>query len=243
MLMEQSGLQNPERTIFPALGGSMEITQIAVSFALSLVFSFILGLERKSHQHTVGIRTLVLMGISSTLLSMLSVHMASLSTVRGDPTRIAAGVITGIGFLGGGAILKLGLNIRGLTTAAIIFTTSAIGMSCGAGLYVPAAITFAITMIILLTVGRLEKRLFPAAKTKRIVLTIKWDNINQQKITDIMKLYGIIIHDMTLHYNRAENFAELTYTVKSPDTMNSIQMAADFKDKIEGLRDFRIFDK
>ena len=111
--------------------------EYTIRLALSFVCSFILGLERKSHQHIVGIRTLVSMGLSCCLLSILSVYMAETPAVEGDPTRIAAGVITGIGFLGGGAILKLGLNIRGLTTAAIIFMTSALGMSFGAGLYFP----------------------------------------------------------------------------------------------------------
>ena len=100
-----------------------------IRIGLSFACSFVLGLERKSHQHTVGIRTLVLMGLSSCLLSILSIHMAEFPVVKGDPTRIAAGVITGIGFLGGGAILKQGLNIRGLTTAAIIFSTSATTVS------------------------------------------------------------------------------------------------------------------
>ena len=176
----------------------MNYKDCIIRFALILFFSFILGLERKSHQHTVGIRTLVLMGISSCLLSMLSIEMAAAPIVKGDPTRIAAGVITGIGFLGGGAILKQGLNIRGLTTAAIIFTISAIGMACGAGFFIPAAITFIITMVILFTMDKLEKKMFPASKTKTVMLTLNWDSLHPEEIQDIMKFHGMIIHDMTI---------------------------------------------
>ncbi|MCR4578977.1 MAG: MgtC/SapB family protein [Treponema sp.] len=221
----------------------MTMTECAIRFALSFVFSFILALERKSHQNTVGIRTLVLLGISSTLLSMLSIFIAENSPADGDPTRIAAGVITGIGFLGGGAIIKQGLNIRGLTTAAIIFTTSAIGMSCGAGLYIPAGITFAVTMIILFTMDKFEKRMFPASKTKMVIVTVEWKKINQGAMQDIMKFHGIIIHDMTIKYKLDANLAELTYTVKTPDKMNTIQLVSDFKEKISGLKSFKICDK
>ena len=73
---------------------------------LALVCGFFLGLERKQHRHAVGIRTLALICVSSALLSILSIFMAETSLAEGDPTRIAAGVVTGIGFLGAGAILR-----------------------------------------------------------------------------------------------------------------------------------------
>lgn len=101
----------------------------SIRIATSFFCGIILGLERRSKQHAVGIRTLALISISSALLSILSINMASAGNGAGDPTRIAAGVITGIGFIGGGAILRQGLNIRGITTAAIIFTASAIGLA------------------------------------------------------------------------------------------------------------------
>ena len=221
----------------------MTITECIIRFSLTLVLSFMLGLERKSHQNTVGIRTLVLMGISSAMLSMLSVYQASQTEVPGDPTRITAGVITGIGFLGGGAILKQGLNIRGLTTAAIIFTTSAIGMSCGAGLYVPGIITFGITMLILFTMDKFEKRMFPAAKTQNVLLIVNWDKLNQDLVREILLFHGMIIHDMSIKYYTEDNIAELSYTVKTPDKMNTIQLVKDFREKVEGLIEFKVGDR
>lgn len=101
----------------------------AIRIGVSFICGFCLGIERKSRQHSVGIRTLVLISISSCLLSILSIYMAESFNVTGDPTRIAAGVASGIGFIGGGAIMRYGLNIRGLTTAAIIFTASAVGLA------------------------------------------------------------------------------------------------------------------
>ncbi len=217
-----------------------------IRIGLSFVCSFVLGLERKSHQHTVGIRTLVLMGLSSCLLSILSVHMAEFPAVKGDPTRIAAGVITGIGFLGGGAILKLGLNIRGLTTAAIIFTTSAIGMSFGAGLYLPPVVIFVIVMIILLTMDKFEKKFFPAAKTKVVVIKFTIDENAEdynQKSKDIMVGYGFIVHDVNSKYLPKENLMELDYTVKTPDKLDAMKIAREFGSKFNKLESFVIIDK
>ena len=195
--------------------------EYVIRLALSFVCSFVLGLERKSHQHIVGIRTLVSMGLSCCLLSILSVYLAETPAVSGDPTRIAAGVITGIGFLGGGAILKLGLNIRGLTTAAIIFMTSAIGMSFGAGLYFPTIITFFIILLILLTMDKLEKKIFPAAKTKSVIIQVSTADSDfdfQDTFVDIMKEYGFIVHDANPQFHPKDNILQLSYTVKTPKT-------------------------
>ena len=220
--------------------------EYTIRLALSFICSFILGLERKSHQHIVGIRTLVSMGLSCCLLSILSVYMAETPAVNGDPTRIAAGVITGIGFLGGGAILKLGLNIRGLTTAAIIFMTSALGMSFGAGLYIPTIITFVIILLILLTMDKVEKKIFPAAKTKSVIIQISTADSDfdfQDTFVDIMKEYGFIVHDANPQFHPKDNILQLSYTVKTPDKLDAVKIAREFSEKNKNLISFTIIDK
>ena len=220
--------------------------EYTIRLALSFICSFILGLERKSHQHIVGIRTLVSMGLSCCLLSILSVYMAETPAVNGDPTRIAAGVITGIGFLGGGAILKLGLNIRGLTTAAIIFMTSALGMSFGAGLYIPTIITFVIILLILLTMDKVEKKIFPAAKTKSVIIQISTADSDfdfQDTFVEIMKEYGFIVHDANPQFHPKDNILQLSYTVKTPDKLDAVKIAREFSEKNKNLISFTIIDK
>lgn len=220
--------------------------EYSIRLALSFACSFVLGLERKSHQHIVGIRTLVSMGLSCCLLSILSVYMAETKSVTGDPTRIAAGVITGIGFLGGGAILKLGLNIRGLTTAAIIFMTSAIGMSFGAGLYIPTIITFCIILLILLTMDKVEKKIFPAAKTKSVIIqvsTVDSDFDFQEQFTELMKNYGFIVHDVNPQFHPKDNIMQLSFTVKTPDKLDAVKIAKEFSEKNSNLISFTIIDK
>jgi putative Mg2+ transporter-C (MgtC) family protein len=214
----------------------------AVRIAVSFVCGFCLGIERKSRQHSVGIRTLVLISISSCLLSILSIYMAESFNVEGDPTRIAAGVASGIGFIGGGAIMRYGLNIRGLTTAAIIFAASAVGLACGAALYFPALITMVALAIVLFIMNKLEKKIFPAAKTKILTITFNGTDIPKSFLTETMLRYGFIIHDMNIEYDKPLNQTKLVFTSKTPDRLNLM----DFTKEIESLEkivSFKLDDK
>ena len=214
----------------------------AVRIAVSFVCGFCLGIERKSRQHSVGIRTLVLISISSCLLSILSIYMAESFNVTGDPTRIAAGVASGIGFIGGGAIMRYGLNIRGLTTAAIIFAASAVGLACGAALYFPALITMVALAIVLFIMNKLEKKIFPAAKTKILTITFNGTDIPKSFLTETMLRYGFIIHDMNIEYDKPLNQTKLVFTSKAPDRLNLM----DFTKEIESLEkivSFKLDDK
>ena len=214
----------------------------AIRIAVSFACGFCLGIERKSRQHSVGIRTLVLISISSCLLSILSIYMAESFNVTGDPTRIAAGVASGIGFIGGGAIMRYGLNIRGLTTAAIIFTASAVGLACGAALYVPALLTMAALAIVLFIMNRLEKKIFPAAKSKLVTITFKGSDIPKSFLTETMLRYGFIIHDMNIEYDKPANITKLVFTSKAPDRLNLMEFTKEIE-SLENLVNFKLDDK
>ena len=209
----------------------------AIRIAVSFACGFCLGIERKSRQHSVGIRTLVLISISSCLLSILSIYMAESFKVTGDPTRIAAGVASGIGFIGGGAIMRYGLNIRGLTTAAIIFTASAVGLACGAALYIPALLTMLALAVVLFIMNRLEKKIFPAAKSKLVTITISGTDIPKSFLTETMQHFGFIIHDMNIEYDKPLNQTKLVFTSKAPDRLN----LTDFTKEIESLENLITF--
>ena len=214
----------------------------AIRIGVSFICGFCLGIERKSRQHSVGIRTLVLISISSCLLSILSIYMAESFNVTGDPTRIAAGVASGIGFIGGGAIMRYGLNIRGLTTAAIIFTASAVGLACGAALYVPALLTMAALAIVLFIMNRLEKKIFPAAKTKILTIVFGGTDIPKSFLTETMLRYGFIIHDMNIEYDKPLNQTKLVFTSKAPDKLNLIEFTKEIE-SLEKLVSFKLDDK
>jgi len=132
----------------------MEITE---SVALTRIFFSLLlgaciGLERELHKHPAGLRTFTLVCVGSTLAMLVSIYICQQNTnlLNGDPGRIAAQVLTGIGFIGAGLIIKHGEGVTGLTTAACIFVTAIIGLAAGAGMFLIAGVTTGITVIILL---------------------------------------------------------------------------------------------
>lgn len=195
-----------------------------IRLALSLVCGFCLGLERKMRQHTVGIRTLTLLCVSSCLLTIVSSAIASTGVVKGDPARVAAAVITGIGFLGAGAIVNQGLNIRGLTSAAIIFTSAALGVACGAKLYIPVAVVLCFSFILLLIIGPMERKLFPAEKRKIIKLDFSSNEVDEAAARKILTDFGIIIFELNTNYDKELEELRLCYIGKIPENMATVEL-------------------
>ena len=120
----------------------------------ALILGSLIGVEREKKGRSAGLRTHILVCVGSALIMLVSIHLHDFYGEKGDPGRIAAGVITGIGFLGAGTIIRSKEGIRGLTTAASIWVSSGIGLASGAG-YFSAA--FAVTIIALLTLYILKR--------------------------------------------------------------------------------------
>jgi putative Mg2+ transporter-C (MgtC) family protein len=139
----------------PTLSHGQELVRLLAAALLGSV----VGLERELREREAGLRTHLLVCMGAALFTLVSAYgfsdfmQSGGALVRTDPTRIAAQIVTGIGFLGAGAIIRQGLSVRGLTTAATLWLVAAIGMACGAGYYVPAFIG---TGIALLTLGPLR---------------------------------------------------------------------------------------
>jgi len=134
----------------------------------------------------------------------------------GDPTRIAAGIVTGIGFLGGGAIIQYGLNIRGLTSAAIIFTAAALGIACGTGQYFIAGTTIFIILFALVILEKVERKFFPAEKRKSLVLEFSDSDIVFSKIVEEIKNSGLVIKDTNVSESIEKQKYIIKLTVKAP---------------------------
>ncbi len=127
--------------------------EIAFRLVLAAGLSGLVGLERELRERAAGLRTHMLVGLGSALFTIVSAYAwgdftfdRSQGTVL-DPTRIAAQIVTGIGFLGAGAIIRQGLSVRGLTTAAGLWVVAAIGMAVGAGFYLPALVTTGLVLV------------------------------------------------------------------------------------------------
>ena len=116
----------------------------------ALVAGALLGLEREYHSKPAGFRTMILICVSSCLFSIISFTLPS-----GD--RIASNIVTGIGFIGAGVVFKEGASVRGITSAAIIWMSAAIGMSIGLGHYMLAAIVLAIVLLVMVALTKFEK--------------------------------------------------------------------------------------
>ncbi len=137
-------------------------TQIVMRLVLSVVLSGFIGLERQIHRRTAGLRTHILVCLGSCLIMLTSLYVFDIYSdkVPLDPTRIAAGVITGIGFLGAGAIISKGGNLKegvvGLTTAASLWVVAGVGLAVGCGFLSGAAVTTVLVLIVLLFLRQIE---------------------------------------------------------------------------------------
>ena len=128
---------------------------LSVRLVIAAVLGLAIGFEREIHGHPAGLRTHMLVALGSALFTVLSIRgfLGEPGAAPVDPTRIAAQIVSGIGFLGAGAILKYGTSVRGLTTAASLWATAAVGMASGAGALLVAVIT---TALIVFSLGPLN---------------------------------------------------------------------------------------
>ncbi len=132
-------------------------TDLIIRLAVATLLGGILGLEREIHGRPAGLRTHLLVSLGAAAFMIMSPLVGRMNPVfPGDPGRIAAQIVTGIGFLGAGAIVKEGVNIRGLTTAACLWVAAAIGMACGAALYAEAIFIWILAIIALVLLPYVE---------------------------------------------------------------------------------------
>lgn len=202
-------------------GGMDFLWSCLLKIGASAVCGALLGLERKHRFQVVGMRTLILISVSSALLSMLSYSLTEIQAAKnfygGDPTRIIAGVVSGIGFLGGGAIIHQGMNIKGLTSAAIVWTASALGLAIGAGLYFPAFTVLCVALFLLIVLERVEERLFPASRNKTLQLVFGEDNLDLTAVKQTIQKCGFKVTDLNISCIMASRRLILRYMVKAPD--------------------------
>ncbi len=138
--------------------------ELLTRLAIGAILGSVIGYERHVHRRPAGLRTHLLVGLASTTFMIVSTHFvyfqhyAKEDLVAVDPSRIAASVVTGVGFLGGGAILRTGLNVQGLTTAAGLWLVAAIGLSAGAGMYLVSGVVTAIGVVALTVMRKLERK-------------------------------------------------------------------------------------
>lgn len=202
---------------------------ILLKIILSFIAGAILGFERKSRLQTLGMRTLILICVSSTLLMILSINIGNIS--NSDKGRIAAQVVSGIGFLGGGAILRQGLNIKGLTSAAIIWTTAAIGLSIGAGLFFAAFLVIILGVIALIFLEKFENKVFPREHAKRLSIHFKEQNLSIPEIEQEIARHNIIASGLEISKNIEKTEIYLIFDVKVNDNPDILALSDSLQKK------------
>lgn len=143
----------------------MSDLELVERLLLSAFLGATLGLEREFRGKYAGLRTNILIAIGSTLFTVMSIDLSMGS--GGDPARVAAQIVTGIGFLGAGAIMRTGAGIRGLTTAATIWVNAAIGVAVGGGEYKLAIIATGVTLLVLVLLNPVENWMDRRRKLRR----------------------------------------------------------------------------
>lgn len=135
--------------------------QILARLLLATILSGFIGFEREARGRAAGFRTHILVCVGSTLIMMTSMYMFDIyrGVATVDPTRIAAQIVTGIGFLGAGTILRSGATVMGLTTAASLWAVAAIGMAVGCGFYFAAIATTVLVVVTLVVFSKMEQAL------------------------------------------------------------------------------------
>jgi putative Mg2+ transporter-C (MgtC) family protein len=197
-------------------------TEIIVRLLLGALFGGIIGYERQAHGRPAGFRTQMLVCIASVLVMEVSEYFYHLSTldpsyVRVDPGRIAAGAITGVGFLGAGVIVKMGVTVQGLTTAACLWMVSAIGLAVGSGLYLASATAFFLTLFSLVVLRAIERK-----TTKMIFKTlsvIAGEGVDEGEILKILKNFDAIIYATDYDYDVVQKETLFRYTMALKNTI------------------------
>ena len=195
------------------LNDILENTQItastaAVRLAISFVLGAIIGVERQFRRRDAGMRTF-------TLIMLISIWIPQTypNFLNGDPGRIAAQVLTGIGFLGAGAIIQSHGSVHGLTTAACIWVMAVVGLAAGAGMFLAASITTAFTLFVLVSLERLERRMYLDGVNKILTINCSTSTPDLKGIRKILENRSIFIVSLSYEHNYDKNTSTITYKV------------------------------
>jgi putative Mg2+ transporter-C (MgtC) family protein len=199
-----------------------EHLEIVTRLLVALAAGSLIGFERSYHGRPAGFRTHTLVCLASTLLMLVALHQGewfqgSVETVRVDPTRMAQGIMTGIGFLGAGVIIKEGLSVRGLTTAASIWITAALGIVAGVGFY------FLLLVGIVLVLGTLSVFRWVEAKMPAQFYAhhqIRFSNaapMPEPELRAVIRAHGFSIANLSCTMSREGAYLEYQMNLRARD--------------------------
>ena len=209
---------NTLETILGFLTASVISPETATArLVLAAIAGAVVGTERELRRQTAGLRTHILICVGACLLMILSIWLpATVASEKGDPARIAAQVVSGIGFLGAGAFVKIGNDVKGMTTASSLWVIAAIGLTIGAGLWMPAMIALALAFFALSTLEPIERRLFPAERFKYIQVWFDENSADREAVMKVIKSHGVRISSVDASQDVAASVTRLNVLGKIP---------------------------
>src|SRR6266545_3278321 len=218
---------------------------ITVRVLAALVIGGLIGMERTFHGRPAGFRTHALVCLASALLMIITVYQNQWMTevvidaIRTDPTRMAQGIMTGIGFLGAGVIFKEGLTVRGLTTAASIWVTSAIGILVGVGFYFLAVLGALATLMVLSLFRFIEGKL-PAEFYAHHMLRFARDAVmSEDELRKLIESHGFSIANLAYRMTEGGKLFEYRMTLRTRDRTNAEALSQHLR-TLPSVIEFRI---
>lgn len=210
---------------------STEVTVLNSIFKilLSLLLGTLIGLERRQHGQTAGMRTFALISMGATLAMIISYYIPqefNLGKV-GDPGRVAAQVISGIGFLGAGAIIHMKGDVRGLTTAAGIWITACVGLAVGCGMFLIASVATILIIVVLLLVSKLEYFFFRGTQAKIVRVKVHSIITDLDPYREAFRKNNVDITSEYLRYDYDSSITIINYIVRSVYGADFVKVFAD----------------
>ena len=196
---------------------AIEVNTVSSIFklCLSLMLGCCVGFERKRKGQIAGVRTFALISMGATLAMLLSIYVPQeyLGLKNGDPGRIAAQVVAGIGFLGAGAIIQMKGSVRGLTTAAGIWMIAAIGMAVGVGMYLLAIVATGLILVVLVILERLEHRISAGVESRIIRLKLSDIVEDIDGYREVLNRHNVHLTNVYVEYDYESDITRLNLVV------------------------------
>ena len=224
---------------------SSEYTEMVFRLLAAVLVGGLIGLERSYHGRPAGFRTHTLVCTASSLLMLVTVYEALWFTpqvsvrVALDPTRMAQGIMTGIGFLGAGVIVKEGLSVRGLTTAASIWITAAIGILMGIGFYFPAIVATMLTLGTLSLFRWIESKMPNQVFSHFSVRFLRDKVMPETLLRELMRDHGFKVISLVYRLSSEGKYFEYRGVVSTLDEINVRKLSETLRAN-EGVVEFRL---
>ncbi|MEE3350418.1 MAG: MgtC/SapB family protein [Candidatus Gastranaerophilaceae bacterium] len=221
---------------------------ICIRLISSVLLGFAIGLEREMANKYAGLRTNILVCVGACVFTILSIYAFPMVSVTGDEygtrdtARVAAQIVTGIGFIGGGTVLRHGATVFGLTTAATLWAVASIGMACGAGMFGVAILTTILCIIVLVAIGFWERHILSSGikNMTRIRISLNCINEKADEIYDFLLKNYPKLKEISKRNNEENEQLTKIHVVADINSANPIVETNDVFKGIEGIKTISI---